>query len=291
MILPIFLGSFLLGLANFKLYKIKIFDINKLVEDSKRIESMNLEEISQLEYSKNKENSQKSEEVRQEIIQTLSNKNLLIQNLIFVSNQISDKLRTFNFLKKLHLENCLRPNIYQDDYTAFEYKSKQIELIRFVIESDGRPPNINYDYFCIRFENSKNPRNVGQIAIEKDFNWQFNWNYEIKEKIKKKNIKLQTGNSDFDQIFNTTCTNEINARNYLTNQKLEKFSNLRQKLSPENTIFYLDNSDNNSVQNSDIYFIFAIENQWKPQQELSIAENSVNQLELACEIFDNWNQV
>jgi len=282
---------FLLGLANFKLYKIKIFDINKLVEDSKRIESMNLEEISQLEYSKNKENSQKSEEVRQEIIQTLSNKNLLIQNLIFVSNQISDKLRTFNFLKKLHLENCLRPNIYQDDYTAFEYKSKQIELIRFVIESDGRPPNINYDYFCIRFENSKNPRNVGQIAIEKDFNWRFKWNYEIKEKIKKKNIKLQTGNSDFDQIFNTTCTNEINARNYLTNQKLEKFSNLRQKLSPENTIFYLDNSDNNSVQNSDIYFIFAIENQWKPQQELSIAENSVNQLELVCEIFDNWNQV
>lgn len=109
------------------------------------------------------------------------------------------------------------------------------------------------EYFCIRFENSKNLRNLGQIAIEKDFNWQFSWNYEIKKKIKKKNIKLQTGNSEFDQIFHTTCTNELAAKNYLTNQKLAKFTNLRQKLSLKNTIFYLDNSD--------IYIIFGIENQ------------------------------
>lgn len=127
MIFPIFLGGFLMGLANFKLYKIRVFEINQLVENSVQLESMKLEEISRLEYSKNKTNSQKSEQIRQEIIYILTNKNSPIQNLIFVSYQISDKLRTFNFLKKLHIENCLRVTIYPGDYTAFEYKSKQIE--------------------------------------------------------------------------------------------------------------------------------------------------------------------
>lgn len=94
MLFPLFLGGFLIGLAKFKLHKIKRLEINELVKDSVRIENMNLEEISNLEYSKNAKDSQKSKEIHQELVQILE-KNPFIKNLIFVSYQISDKFTHF----------------------------------------------------------------------------------------------------------------------------------------------------------------------------------------------------
>lgn len=282
MLFPLFLGFFLVILAKLKLKKANISEINQLLENSVRIENMNLEEIRNLDYSKDVKNSQKSKEIHQEIVQILERKNPFIKNLIFVSYQISDKLRTFNFLKKLQIENCRRENLYIQDYTAFWYKSQSIEMINFVVKSSGKSPN-SYEYLCIRFENlEKNEKvsNLGQIAIEKDYNWRFSWNYDLGQK----NQKIKDENSEFYKIFQVSCTNENEAKNYLTNQKMTKLMKLRQNLSMENTFFYFDNS----TQKSDVYVIFGIENNWKWQKNLSVAQNTVNRLNLVCKIWDEF---
>lgn len=90
-------------------------------------------------------------------------------------------LRTFNFLKKLHIENCRRENLYIQDYTAFWYENQPIEMIKFAVQSSGKSPN-RYEYLCIRFENLEKVKYFGQITVKKDDNWNFRWNYDLDQK-------------------------------------------------------------------------------------------------------------
>jgi len=173
--------------------------------------------------------------------------------------------------------------LYIQDYTAFWYKSQPIEMIKLIVKSSGKSPNIRYQYLCVRFENfEKNEKvsNLGQITIKKDYNWNFSWNYDLDQK----NLKIKTENEEFDKIFQVSCTNENAAKNYLTNQKMTKLINLRENLSMENTFFYFDNS----TEESDIFVVFKIENNWKWQKNLSVAQNTVSELSLICEIYDKF---